>query len=198
MAGGVKLVNCVRMLSEANPGFIVVKCDIKNAFNSVSRAQVLKVLENEEELKHLAWHAALSLASSNSLESGGKVWGQAPEGATQGDPEAGTYFCAAWHPYIRDLDREIAQVGGAARAGMDDLFVVGPAAAVFVALEKFWQEIEQSCLLKLERSKTEVFTWSDKLPDLTPDGLTVAGCQIGEEFLPGFMCYGIPIGTPAY
>ena len=86
------------MLSEANPSFVVVKCDIKNAFNSVSRAQVLKVMDSEEELRHLAWHAALSLASPNALESGGKVWGQAREGATQGDPEAGTYFCAAWHP----------------------------------------------------------------------------------------------------
>ena len=98
VAGGSKLVNSVRMLSEANPSFIVVKCDIKNAFNSVSRAQVIRVLESEDELRHLAWHAALSLASSNALENGGKVWGHAEEGATQGDPEAGTYFCVAWQP----------------------------------------------------------------------------------------------------
>ena len=198
VAGGAKLVNCVRMLSEANPSFVVVKCDIKNAFNSVSRAQVLKVMDSEEELRHLAWHAALSLASPNALESGGKVWGQAREGATQGDPEAGTYFCAAWHPQIRELDREIAMVGGAARAGMDDLFVVGPAEIIFPALERFWNEVEQICLLKLERSKTEVFTWSDRLPDNTPAGLTVAGCMVEEQFLPGFMCYGIPIGSPEY
>ena len=122
VAGGSKLVNSVRMLSEANPSFIVVKCDIKNAFNSVSRAQVIRVLESEDELRHLAWHAALSLASSNALENGGKVWGHAEEGATQGDPEAGTYFCVAWHPYIRELDHTLALAGGAARAGMDDLF----------------------------------------------------------------------------
>ena len=90
VAGGAKLVFTIRMLSEANPDFIVVKCDIKNAFNSVSRSKILKELENAEELRHLVWHAALSLASSNALESGGKVWGQAREGATQGDPEAGT------------------------------------------------------------------------------------------------------------
>ena len=183
------------MLSEANPHFIVVKCDIKNAFNSVSRSQVLQVLDGEEELRHLAWHAALSLASANALESGGKVWGQAKEGATQGDPEAGTYFCVAWHSQIRELDGVVSQVGGAARAGMDDLYVVGPAETVFPALERFWQEIEEVCLLKLERSKTEVFTWSDRLPENTPAGLTVAGCMINEEFLPGYMCYGIPIGT---
>ena len=198
VAGGAKLVMSIRMMSEANPNFIVVKCDIKNAFNSVSRSQVLKVLEGEEDLKHLAWHAALSLASSNALESGGKVWGQANEGATQGDPEAGTYFCAAWHPALRELDREIAVAGGAAKAGMDDLFVAGPAEAVFPALERFWQEVEETCLLKLERSKTEVFTWSEQLPESTPAGLTVAGNRVNGQFLPGFMCYGIPIGVPGY
>ena len=83
------------MLAEANPDFVVVKCDIKYAFNSVSRARVLEVLEGEESLRHLAWHAALSLASPNALETGGSVWGQAREGGTQGDPEAGIWFCVA-------------------------------------------------------------------------------------------------------
>ena len=69
-----KLVHGVRMLSEANPDFIVVKCDIRNAFNSVSRGKVLEVMDSEDELRHLVWHAALSLASPNTLESGGKVW----------------------------------------------------------------------------------------------------------------------------
>ena len=177
VAGAAKLINSVRMLSEANPEFIVVKCDIKNAFNSVSRARVLQVMESEEQLRHLVWHAALSLASANALESGGKVRGQAKEGATQGDPEAGTYFCVAWHPQIRELDREVSLVGGAARAGMDDLFVVGPAEVVFPALEKFWQNIEVTCLLQLERSKTEVFNWSCRLPESSPVGLKVAGSE---------------------
>ena len=61
---------------------------------------------------------------------------------------------------------------------MDDLFVVGPAETVFPALEEFWKEIEEVCLLKLERSKTEVFTGSDRLPENTPAGLTVAGCMV--------------------
>ena len=53
-------------------------------------------------------------------------------------------------------------------------------------------------MLQLERTKTEVFTWNDKLPENTPAGLTVAGCWVDERFLPGFMCYGIPIGTPDF
>ena len=41
VAGGAKLVHSVRMMSEAEPDFVVVKLDIKNAFNSVSRARIL-------------------------------------------------------------------------------------------------------------------------------------------------------------
>ena len=97
VAGGAKLVHGVRMMAEANPGFVVVKCDIKNAFNSVSRARVLEVLEGEDSLRHLAWHAALSLASPNALETGGVVWGQAKEGGTQGDPEGRQALGSVWH-----------------------------------------------------------------------------------------------------
>ena len=60
VGGAAKLVNSVRMLSEANPGFVVVKCDIKNTFNCVSRARILTVLDEEDSLKHLVWYAALS------------------------------------------------------------------------------------------------------------------------------------------
>ena len=120
VAGGAKLVHSVRMLSEANPTFVAVKTDISNAFNSVSRACILEVLEGEESLRHLSWHAALTLASPNALESGGTVWGQAREGGTQGNPEAGSWFCVAWQPQIRRLDAELSVVGGAAKAGMDD------------------------------------------------------------------------------
>ena len=81
---------------------------------------------------------------------------------------------------------------------MDDLFVVGPAEVVFPALEKFWQNIEVTCLLQLERSKTEVFNWSCRLPESSPVGLKVAGSEVNGQFLPGFICYGIPIGTQAY
>ena len=77
VAGGAKSVNRIHMLSEANPNFVVVKCDIKNAFNSVSRAQIIKVLDSEEELRYLSWHAALSLVSFNALESDGQVGGHA-------------------------------------------------------------------------------------------------------------------------
>ena len=49
-AGAAKLVHSMRMLMEKNPGFVLIKCDIKNAFNSISRSRILQVLEGEESL----------------------------------------------------------------------------------------------------------------------------------------------------
>ena len=136
-------------------------------------------MESDEKLRHLVWHAALSLCSPNALETEGKVWGEAREGSRQGDPEAGGYFCLAWHPHIRALDRRLSAVGGAARAGADDLFIIGPPDVVFQAMEEFWQEVSDSFLLQVERSKTEVFTWSGELPPDTPQGYPRAGIMVG-------------------
>ena len=130
------------------------------------------------------------------MESGGKVWGRAADGATQGDPEAGGYFGVGWHPQLRELDRVVSAVGGASRAGCDDLCVVGPPDVVFPAVEQFWADIETTCYLHLERSKTEVFTWTGVLPPNTPQGLAQAGTWIGEDFIP--VLYGIPVGYGRY
>ena len=197
-AGAAKLVHSMRMLVESNPHFVLVKCDIKNAFNSISRARILQVMDEDDSLQHLVWHAALSLAPAGPLESNGKVWGEAADGATQGDPEAGGYFSVGWHPQLRELDRIVSVVGGAARAGCDDLCVAGPPEVVFPAVEQFWADIEATCCLHLERSKTEVFTWSGVLPPNTPEGLARAGSMIDQEFLPGFIIYGIPVGDRRY
>ena len=119
------------MLSEKNEDFVVIKVDMRNAHNEVSRASVIEALESEPSLRHLAWHAATCLASHTGLESGGKLWGQAEEGLSQGDPEASGCFCVAWHREVRALDATLAEHGGFARFGNDDGYLVGPASIVF-------------------------------------------------------------------
>ena len=196
-AGAAKLVMGIRMLSEANPTFVVIKSDIRNAFNSVSRRRILEVLDAEEGLRHLAWHAAQTLAPATTLEHGGRIWGEATDGTSQGDPESAAYFSVAWHPQLRILDAELAAVGGAARAGMDDLYCVGPPEILFQAVERFWSEVEQECRLVLERNKTEVFSWQE-LEEELPMQLRRAGTMVNGQFEPGYICYGIPVGSRAY
>ena len=56
--------------------------------------------------------------------------------------------------------------------------------------------MEERCLLHWERTKTEVFTWEGGLPEGTPEGLTLAGEEVGDNFEHGFVLYGCPVGTP--
>ena len=81
---------------------------------------------------------------------------------------------------------------------MDDLYAVGPAEVVFPAVHKFWQDIEETCQLQLALEKTEVFTWTGQMPAIAPVGLKISGTEVESSFEPGFMCYGIPVGTSSY
>ena len=54
-AGGAKLVHKIRMLSENNPGMVVVKVDMRNAHYEVFQAALLEALEREPTLRHMAW-----------------------------------------------------------------------------------------------------------------------------------------------
>ena len=156
------------------------------------------MLESEPTLKHLAWFAATILAPYSGLETGGKRWGETGEGGTQGGPESAPFFCVAIQPAVRRLDERCKAAGGMAKFGMDDGYAVGPKEVVVNAVRQFAEEVEQQCLLHLEWSKTEIFSWDGVLPDGCPDGITLAGEDGVEGFRPGFLCYGVPVGTPEY
>ena len=197
-AGAAVLVTSVRSLSEARRDFIVVKLDIKNAFNEIARRAIIQTLDSEPTLRHLAFFAAITLAAAGGLEFGGVKWGEAEEGGTQGAPEMAPWFCVAIHPMVRRLDGAVKAAGGLARFGMDDGYVVGPKEIVFREVQQFALEVREQCSLELEWSKTEVFSWDGVLPEGCPEGVTLAGEEVAGRFLPGFLLYGIPVGTPEY
>ena len=198
ISGGGKLVFSVRMLLEDRKDFVAVKIDMRNAFNEVSRAAIVEALEEEPTLQHLAWLAAVVLAPSTGLESGGKKWGRSAEGTAQGDPLSAPFFNVAWHRYVRELNATLMSSGGLARFSMDDGYAVGPANIIFSALEEFAVKVRDNCLLDWEKTKTEVFTWSGVLPKEATAGLKIAGVEICGGFEPGCLCYGVPVGTTKY
>ena len=75
---------------------------------------------------------------------------------------------------------------------------MGPPENVILALDQFATRVRDKCLLQLQVTKTEVFTWQDNLPACTPQGMKRAGVQVGDQWLSGFVCYGIPVGTSDY
>ena len=197
-AGASKLVNSVRLMLEANPDFVAVQIDLKNAFNACSRSALVAQLEEEPTLQHLAWHAATTLAPHIGLEAGGEKWGEAGEGFAQGDPESAVWFCIAIHKFVRKLDAAIAQGGGVARCGMDDVFPVGLPHLVFPAVLEFERELKEFCGLDLQRQKCRVFSWLGVLPPGSIPGMPLAGLEINGLFEPGMLVYGVPVGTDMY
>ena len=198
VAGGAKLVHCVRMMLEENRNFICIKLDFRNAFNEVFRARVVESFEEEAILRHMACHAATLLAPGSGLESRGVLWGESREGATQGDPESGPYFAVAIQKFVVRVSAMLAAEGGCGRFGWDDGYLLGPAQLVLAALEMFSRLVEEQCGLVLQRTKTEVFSWDGTLPVGTAPGLVRAGEEVSGQWEPGMICYGIPVGTDNY
>ena len=140
--GAAKLVHTVRMLMEENPDFVCVCLDVRNAHNEVSRRSVVLGLESQVTLRHLAKHAATCLAAHQRLEAAGEAWGEAGQGLTQGDPEAGFRFCVACQEDVKSLDEKLAVAGGKAIFGNDDGYAMGPPEVVFPAVKKFASDLK--------------------------------------------------------
>ena len=148
----------------------------------------------------MAHFCAITLAPVHGLESRGEMWGEAPEGDTQGDTAASMRFSVGLQPSLRRLDEACSagNCGGMARGGADDIIAIGPPHIVFPAVEEFGREVRERCLLHWERTKSEVFSWQGVVPAGTPEGLRLAGEEVDEVFEPGFLMYGVPIGTDKY
>ena len=81
--------------------------------------------------------------------------------------------------------------------GNDDGYVIGPLEVAGPALRDFKHSLRERCGLQLQEDKTELYSQRE----LTPaelNGMKKAGVQLEEGFAPGFVCYGIPVGSPQY
>ena len=132
------LVHGVRAYLRAQPELVVVRLDLRNAYNEIDRCAALRRLAAVPELAHLAplFHvlhapvARLQLSTGRSLFDG--VAGResdSEEGMRQGSAESSAVFCMGIAPELAALDRELAAVGGArqgARSDADDVYACGP------------------------------------------------------------------------
>jgi len=147
-AVATKLIIGLRELLDAEPSIGVFTLDISNAFNSVSRAAVLRQLSDGSvpgKIGALARLAHATLGPQAPVFAGGGSGGapltqllfRSSEGVQQGSVEGSYFFAAAIQPALVALDAELTAVGGAARAGHDDVYAVGPLALVAAALSRF-------------------------------------------------------------
>ena len=177
LAGGHKLVHQVRMMMEEHRDWVVVKLDVRNAHNEVWRSAVIKALEAEPTLQHLAWFAAVIVAPTTGLETRGEKWGEQGDGGTQGDPKESAFFASAIQEAVRIFDADLSEGGGKARFGNDNGYGGGPPGVVFRALATFEAKLREECGLILQRDKTEVFAWGELPPEMPPE-LKRAGMMV--------------------
>ena len=198
-AGGQKLVFSVRGMAELHPQWPLVLIDVRNAFNEAARAALIEALMEAEELRHLAWLAAMVLEPACGLETSGEIWGEAEEGFAQGDPLSMLFFCVVLQPSLRQLNATCAAAGGMARAGADDCYATAPPEVLFPAVAAFKEEVMRRAGLVLEVRKTKVYSADGFLhPAAAQLGFERAGVQVEGKFQPGFKCYGIPVGSDAF
>ena len=84
------------------------------------------------------------------------------------------------------------------RCGWDDGYFVGPEQDVFNALEVFSRDVQTKAGLVLQVTKSEVYSALGVMPSEAPTGFVKAGIEVQDQFQPGFLCYGVPIGTESY
>ena len=139
------LVHGIRLHMELHPDHVVVKLDLANGFNAVSRVDMIRRMTRHPTLVHLVPFLHACLAAPTELMVGhlfqrlfpGLDRGGSSEGTQQGRALSSMAFCVAIHPELVALDEELRPFGGFARAFMDDGYAAGPPSEVFAAVQRF-------------------------------------------------------------
>eukprot|EP00973_Karenia_brevis_P042117 5830296-Karenia_brevis.AAC.1 len=204
-SGITLLVFGMRSMMELHPEWVIVRLDLRNAYNEIKRASVLQRLLDSPNLQCLAplFHATHSVSSPIFLAADGlhRAAFDSEEGVQQGDGPASASFCAGIHPEVKALDSELAAHGGAARFIMDDGYAIGPPQAVFAAVRRFGCAV-RNLGLELQESKCACYcpagpgVMTEHRPISFPIGQFIDSDGSSHGF--GVPVGGIPVGDNTY
>jgi len=226
--GGISiLIHGVQQLLIHRPTFVVVKLDLRNAFNAVSRAVMLRRLGRVEVMRrllpvlHLIYGPETLLLVGQLLDdlfadhagigADDARHGGSAEGGRQGMPEMPPSFCIAIHPELCAADAELRVWGGVARAIMDDIYMVGPHHVVFEVVARFVQRLQLATGLESELSKFAAYSPGFDLSQSRP--LREMGAALGTATGPvddaqewrgeasqgrGILVGGVPVGDDSF
>ena len=191
-----KLVIGIRLALQSNPGFIIVKIDLENAFNSIYRTTLLARHLKHPKLRELVPYLRTKLCPKAVLLAGQDTV-ISEEGVQQGLPLSSAAFALGIHDEVVAADELLATEGGAARFGQDDGYFFGPPDVVLEALARFEQQIVANTGCKLTRSKC----WLYAQGNAVPENCDIPAGSIQEEDGTshyGITVYNVPIGEPGY
>ncbi len=144
----------IQLALQENPDWVVIKSDVKNAFNSISRKSMLDQLSTA--FPDLANHANQMYGESSSLlfmqES--SPLAISSEGVHQGDPLGPALFAIAIQPVLLDLEKDHPQIH--ILACLDDVFLLENATDVLCAFHDLIRAFS-SISLEIANHKCEIF-----------------------------------------
>ena len=188
-SGGTELIiHHIQLLLEKNPEWILLKTDVKNAFNSIGRSHLLnQVAEHHPDIYP---HVAQMYSSSSPLvfhqdNSSSVILSE--EGIHQGDPLGPVLFSIGIQPLLMRLQDHNPNIK--VLAYLDDVFVLGDPANVVPALDEIKSMFREINLVVADH-KCEIYSptpaacesllSSVSIP-VTSEGVTVLGTPIGSS-----------------
>lgn len=177
----------------AHPDYVVLQLDAKNAFNTLSRQDMLEaVLDRAPKLGRYAlwmYTTPSPLHLTQAPVGRDTLWSRA--GVRQGDPCGPLFFALAMQGALEQVNSHFQDVE--VLAYLDDVFLLGPAHMVEQAY-RFFERCTLELGLVMQPTKSTVYspntssaqTVGVKLGfNVSTTGIVAAGCPVGED---GFVC----------
>ena len=184
--GSEMLVHHVQRLLEENPEFGVLKTDVSNAFNSVSRQHLLQ--EVASHFPELYGHVKQMYGQSSPLlyfNGHNTCIIESQEGVHQGDPLGPALFSLVIQPII--CKAQEMHSATTVLAYLDDIFVVGPSAQAENLLVELKSDLNSINLNICDR-KCEFYLPSNTSESVSSVRVTTLGVDI----------LGVPVGCDHY
>ena len=155
--GSEPAVVCLRTAMYEHPGWWIMACDIKNAFNSRDRGDILKILYQHNELASVWRIAGWAYGRPSDLlvvDRGRLVEViKSTQGVKQGDTLSSLLFALSMvHIYNNTAEKAGVEVV----AVQDDVYFLGPKRAVEEAWNEFVKEVGKNTGLSVNQRKTQV------------------------------------------
>ena len=186
---GPKLItHRIQLALQENPDWVVIKSDVKNAFNSISRRSMLDQLSTA--FPDLANHANRMYEESSSLlfmQGSSPIVISSEEGVHQGDSLGRALFAITIQPVLLNLEKDHLQIH--VLAYLDDVFLLGNATDVLCAFHNLKRAFS-SISLEITSHKCEIFCSSSTVAINESAGIPVN--YQGSLFL------GTPIGSSSF
>ncbi|KAJ9436461.1 Retrotransposable element SLACS 132 kDa protein [Diplonema papillatum] len=190
LEAAVQVVRSYAFRNEGKSNKVMIKVDLKNAFNSVHRSAILR--ETKSAFPELLPWVKWCYAGKSNLYMRGKIM-SSEEGAQQGDPMGPLLFSLAIAPIVRKVRAETGL--DMSLFYLDDGFLAGNKDEVMRALELFERECAKIGL-EVNRGKCELILLDaslDRRPEawgFPKDTVVLVG--------PNFSFLGAPIGNDAF